>query len=655
MKTEITFLIPICNGDLSYLRRCLKIQELIGVNDRVIFVFDFSLPKESTESHISQLFPESERCKYYRNETRLDIFSACRRAIFELDKSENNLFIVDPQIDAQTNLINELTSCLCQCERNGIAFPNSNLNLDAINRTLPFFNQSAFDSLSYQSQVQAHLGRFETVSTGLIPCFLMRRSLFDKFVLFDFEADSTFGALDDLIVKISNYGYSTVRCNHAFVFSHEPNPRFSRSNNALSEGGGNQYQIRGTSHFQSLLLNSGLTKSILISLYDFPLMYNGTTEYGISFLENLSSNFRNQYAIFILVNKEACSFHNLERFGFPIYFPEDIEGKLFDICFVPRQIFSFRHLFLINRASPRIIASFLDIIAIRCQYLSDHHLRILWSTSLRYFQKIICISESVKSDILSYFDFLCLDVNKSAVVYLGREDSNREGLSTTGGPTPSYHLVIGNSFKHKAIFECLKAIGKSNLQCQFVVLGANPVAYSFLDGDKRFRFIESGFLDESTIECLYSEAVSLIFPSQYEGFGLPILKAVKYNKRMLLASSVVNHEITSLVKNGEDYFSFFDRFEEIPTLIESFNLNKDLSDNKMSYERTWQITTRSLEDIIEVEVAKEIDCGLLNQRFETINNQYYLFNYVPNVRARKLITRIVSKGLKLLRIRSLFR
>lgn len=655
MKTGTTILLPISSAEQSYLHRCLRIQEFIGIDDKIIFVLDYSLPQESTEFRIRELLPEGVRYEYCRNETPVNIFAACIRAVSERDKSDNNILFVDPEMEYQENLLVELSACLFECERHGIAFPNSNLNRDVINKTLPLFNQTASDSLNYQSQIKSLLCRHEIIATGLIPCLLIRRSLIDKFFSLDKEIEYDFGKLDDLIVKLSNYGYSTVRCNHTFAFVKDPNTQILRASDDLLELGRNQYQIQGTSHFQSLLLRGSLTKSVLISFYDFPLMYNGTTEYGILFLDNLSTSFRNRYAISILANKEACSFHNLEKFGFPIFFPEDIEGRLFDICFVPRQIFSFRHLFLINRASPRIVASFLDIIALRCQYLSDHSLKILWATSLRYFQKIICISESVKSDILCFFDLLSLDIDKFAVIYLGRENSSGEVPTANRTHNPPYYLVIGNSFKHKAVFECLVAIGRSNLQCQFVVLGANPVAYSFLDGDKRFRFVESGFLDVPTVESLYSEAVSLIFPSQYEGFGLPILKAVKYGKRMILASSAVNHEITSLIKDGDGHFLFFDKFEDIPRIIESFERNSDFTIKKMLYERTWQVTTRSIEDLIEAEVSKDIDCGLLNQRFETINSQYYLFNYVPDVRARGIIARIVNKGLRLLGIKKFFR
>ena len=40
------------------------------------------------------------------------------------------------------------------------------------------------------------------------------------------------------------------------------------------------------------------------------------------------------------------------------------------------------------------------------------------------------------------------------------------------------------------------------------------------------RIILTGYVDDETLACLYSGALSFVYPSLYEGFGLPILEAM---------------------------------------------------------------------------------------------------------------------------------
>ena len=40
------------------------------------------------------------------------------------------------------------------------------------------------------------------------------------------------------------------------------------------------------------------------------------------------------------------------------------------------------------------------------------------------------------------------------------------------------------------------------------------------------RVILTGYIDEETLACLYGGASAFVYPSVYEGFGLPVLEAM---------------------------------------------------------------------------------------------------------------------------------
>ena len=64
--------------------------------------------------------------------------------------------------------------------------------------------------------------------------------------------------------------------------------------------------------------------------------------------------------------------------------------------------------------------------------------------------------------------------------------------------------------------------------------------------------IFSGFVSDDELVHLYSKASAFIFPSLYEGFGLPLLEAMNFNLPIAASDIPVFHEI------GESKISFFD-------------------------------------------------------------------------------------------------
>jgi glycosyltransferase involved in cell wall biosynthesis len=121
-------------------------------------------------------------------------------------------------------------------------------------------------------------------------------------------------------------------------------------------------------------------------------------------------------------------------------------------------------------------------------------------------------------------------------------------------------LVVGNHYKHKAIAETVEFLSNSFPTENIVVLGSS--------GDRHFHnvtFIKSGLIEESVVETLYAEARVVIFPSHYEGFGFPMVKAVAYGKPVFVRATGLVEEILTHLKeaNKVKIFSFTDELAEL--------------------------------------------------------------------------------------------
>ena len=154
--------------------------------------------------------------------------------------------------------------------------------------------------------------------------------------------------------------------------------------------------------------------------------------------------------------------------------------------------------------------------------------------SLKRADHIICISESTKSDLLDIYD---IQPNKVTVVYHGfdklfekRECSFR--CSKTDIIDRPYLLYVGARSNHKNFISLLKAYSTSKfLRTSFILVAFGGGNFS---GNEKKLFEREGLStdavvhmegDDNVLADLYQHASVFVYPSLYEGFGIPPLEA----------------------------------------------------------------------------------------------------------------------------------
>lgn len=147
---------------------------------------------------------------------------------------------------------------------------------------------------------------------------------------------------------------------------------------------------------------------------------------------------------------------------------------------------------------------------------------------------IICISETTRGDLVRLYN---VDQARTSVVHLGysltigTDRTNRESLSSCG-QRPSL-LYVGRREGHKNFGTLLKAFGSSPILREFdlIAFGGPPCLPNESEEIKRFgisdrvRF-ESG--SDRDLAERYRAAAAFVYPSMYEGFGIPPLEAMSH-------------------------------------------------------------------------------------------------------------------------------
>jgi glycosyltransferase involved in cell wall biosynthesis len=178
---------------------------------------------------------------------------------------------------------------------------------------------------------------------------------------------------------------------------------------------------------------------------------------------------------------------------------------------------------------------------------------LMWAAAKRS-DRILTVSETSKRDIIHYFN---VPPEKIVVVYNGLD----ERFSTEPRPEEiarvrerfqldhGFVLYVGNIKPHKNLvrlidaFDGLRRDGFENLK--LLIIGDEISKWPALRRavhkhklHKHVRFL--GFLSDESLHVLYRLAAVFVFPSLYEGFGLPPLEA------MASGTPVVTSNVSSL-------------------------------------------------------------------------------------------------------------
>ncbi len=145
-------------------------------------------------------------------------------------------------------------------------------------------------------------------------------------------------------------------------------------------------------------------------------------------------------------------------------------------------------------------------------------------------QVIICISENTKKDLLERYS---LPENKVKVTYLASGVNASIAYGSEPVPSRPYYLYVGSrDCGYKNFDGLLSAFAKAVSVCSDLVLCV--VGSPFNDIEKKAiaklkleNHIEHySYANDSHLAKLYRCSIALVYPSLYEGFGIPPLEAM---------------------------------------------------------------------------------------------------------------------------------
>lgn len=215
--------------------------------------------------------------------------------------------------------------------------------------------------------------------------------------------------------------------------------------------------------------------------------------------------------------------------------------------------------------------------------------------------KIVAVSQHTKEDMLKYFD---IPEERVVVIHHGvsktiiPESKNKRILPF------EYILYVGMRHGYKNFERFIKAFAlikdkypNVKVVCTRNAFSPNEISlFKELGLENRMEVFPANEID---LACLYRDALFFIYPSIYEGFGMPILEAMINGCPTLLAKASCFPEIA---QNAAEYFDPFnvDSIKEaMDLMLESQNLRKEVAERGVKHVKnfSWDICAQKHLDL----------------------------------------------------------
>ncbi len=164
-----------------------------------------------------------------------------------------------------------------------------------------------------------------------------------------------------------------------------------------------------------------------------------------------------------------------------------------------------------------------------------------------------------------------------------------------------YILYVGNVKPHKNLIILIKAFSevKDKIEQDLIIVGKKD---GFITGDNKLsefvnsnedRIIFTGYVEDNVLKRYYKQADIFVFPSLYEGFGLPPLEALAAGCRRVICSNAA--AIPEVCGDLVEYFDPFDK-NRLKKLLINSKVNRDTVLLK-NYD--WNITVVNIINLIK--------------------------------------------------------
>lgn len=381
-----------------------------------------------------------------------------------------------------------------------------------------------------------------------------------------------------------------------------------------------------------------------IGIDSLPILANldqgtGISKYITSLVKRLFRlDGRNSYVFFnrIFRKKSRQALSMIDERDFPDYHSQNIRlpDRVFDWMFAKgasriAEAFYFRNIdayistcyFTPELKKSAVISFVYDLSPLCTQTFPPDYRQSFFNLVRRTVERssyLLTISECSKRDLINHFDF---NPDRIDVIYPGAEDDfkplNQDKLAPIlkkYGVDCEYILYVGIRGKHKNVTTLLEVFSRLKrevrLPHKLVFCGRRDFSNdetetaikNIITRDQlENEVILTGFVPDEDLPAIYNGAALFVFPSLYEGFGMPPLEAMACGVPVIVSDSSSLPEVVGDAGIKVDPKNQKEMFQSIREVLENENLRKDMRTKGLQRAKmfSFERSARNFLDVIE--------------------------------------------------------
>ena len=566
------------DGDPTLVESCLQRLLVHGGPSlrRLIVIIDGSANPDQPEM-LERLVNSDHRLRIVHNSHRPGRVGSYNCG---LDERQGDAVLMSCDCVADANWLSELLVVAHSEQRTACAAPLTNGYGPCSVAIMGGDSISSEIDITTMREACAGLPRWAAVPNVNGACTYLRGDVVDAVGLLDTRLTSLEEAIKDWVWRASLLGFGAKRANHVYVHrcrlhgdsSVDRGPRGETPPGGVAANLALEHQIK---RFQKSLDGRLATHAVRVQstgklrvAYDIrhlPHEQVGTRTYAVSLGPCLGEN--PEIELTLLVREPAQADGLKGRVVTSEQWRDDVE-----VIHKPAQVIAPRELKLLFESSAHVVITYQDLIGYQVpsvvpnDWQHDQY-RGTSSLSMQSVQRVIAYSESARHEITAEFGIpaeeVCVVPLGVDATWFGHRTQSDIDIRRKLGLSEPFFFSIATDFPHKNLPNLLDAYASLRSRWRageppgLVLAGHTSSARTDFYPTLESKALPAGvtFLGPVSREqsrVLYQRAMALVFPSLYEGFGLPPLEA------MAAGTPVIAMPISAVPEVGGDTVLYAD-------------------------------------------------------------------------------------------------
>ncbi len=410
------------------------------------------------------------------------------------------------------------------------------------------------------------LPRYQYAPTAVGFCLYVKHKILAEFGNFSLDYGKGYNEENDYVMRAGQVGFRAAIANWAYAF-HEGEQSFQNTlsskekielaNAGILRNRYPEYEKLIGSYFSSENIKAESFLSTLAAtrvrfaidasaLFDG---HNGTVFLITTLVRSISEIFGRILDISVIADARAGKFHSLGSLVGVRVVPLE-SAETFDVILRIGQPFQISEIIRNTNHAPVNVYFMLDTIAIDCAQLYSRDLEEIWQFVMSNADGIVYNSNFTRDQFNRRFQ---IDKRKTSelVSYHSLDINEYKQKFDRDNRVEPYVLIVGNHFPHKNVMPTYDYLREIVPDRRYIVIGGESPKESDRKSDE---FYKSGEMSTRVVDELYTNADVVVFPSFYEGFGLPIECALAAKKPVFVRVNSLNCEIAAKLNSKNLHF-----------------------------------------------------------------------------------------------------